>query len=494
MSLPSTQSFSWIQGSSAAAIVALLALSACGDESGQALDDSTTDAEDGDADGQSDAGTTGADDTTGEPEGVTVVGSCEYVSPFTQGSECREYIGDGWSSGEVTGACEQLGGTAALGEACDQSGMLGRCRIEEGDERIVDIISYGDDPGTCADQQLGCETFGGGSWEPAAACDGDPGGSSGNGVAPATLECRDPLPGEPPGNGPNGQVCTWQSISGCTEEGRNFEDYASCEVILDQGRPYYPYPLAEGWDDPDPRLDDPVYVEELSWVREQLGASACVCCHSETSPLGPSNWYLEQEGNFVAGMFDTGLAMGANWIDSTAFGAYEPEDNNGFERAVHSGFPSTDPTRMRDFFIGELERRGRSEEDFAEEPPFGGPLVDQLEYEPGRCENGEGVRADGTIEWEGGDARYLYVLDVGSANPTVPPNLDLPEGTRWRIDVEYTDSPIASGSVRYGELPDGLMQRVPESGAPEALVPGRDYYLYVTRDVILPITRCVFTY
>ena len=149
---------------------------------------------------------------------------------------------------------------------------------------------------------------------------------------------------------------------------------------------------------------------------------------------------------------------------------------------------------MRDFFIGELEHRGRTEEDFAEEPPFGGPLVDQLEYEPEPCANGEGVRPDGTIVWEGGDARYVYVLDEGSANPTVAPNLDRPEGTRWRIDVEYTDDPIASGSVRYGQLPEGLMQRIPESGAPEALVPGQTYYLYVTRDVILPITRCLFTY
>ena len=31
-----------------------------------------------------------------------------------------------------------------------------------------------------------------------------------------------------------------------------------------------------------------------------------------------------------------------------------------------------------------------------------------------------------------------------------------------------------------------------ESGDPEALVSGQEYYLYVLRDVVLPLARCLF--
>lgn len=466
------------------AMAALLALPACGDAS---QDSGDSESETGEAE---DSGAEGSGDASGG-EGA-VVGRCEYTSPFTQGQECRDYEGEGWTDADVTAACDELRGTVALGEACDASGILGRCRLEEAADRRLVVMPYGDDPDSCETQALGCETFGGGTWEPAPICGGNPGGGSGNVFIQPTLECRDPQPGEPEGQGPDGQVCTWQSISASTEEGRHFEDYASCDVVRTQ-RPYYPVPPAEGWDAPDERLDDPAYVAELDWVKAQIQASACVCCHSEDAPQGPSNWYIEQEGNFINGLADTGLAMGSHWIDSSAFGVYPPEDNNGFERET-SGFPSTQPQRMRDFFIGELTHRGLTEEDFDGTDPFGGPLVDQLEYEPSACENGEGVRRDGTVVWEGGDARYVYVLDAGARNPTVPPNLDLPEGTRWRIDVPHTGSPVASGSVTYGELPGGMTQRFPEDGAPSALTPGQTYYLYVTRDVILPVTRCLFTY
>ena len=79
-------------------------------------------------------------------------------------------------------------------------------------------------------------------------------------------------------------------------------------------------------------------------------------------------------------------------------------------------------------------------------------------------------------------------------NPTVPPNLDLPQGTLWRIDVPSDGTPVASGNVRYGQTPAGLTQRQPAAGAPPpALTSGQRYYLYVAADVIQPITRCLFT-
>src|SRR4051794_30521907 len=54
---------------------------------------------------------------------------------------------------------------------------------------------------------------------------------------PAFDDCRDPKPGET-GSGPNGQVCTHTLISGCTEPGKYYPDYASCEVVRTQ-RPFW---------------------------------------------------------------------------------------------------------------------------------------------------------------------------------------------------------------------------------------------------------------
>ena len=109
-------------------------------------------------------------------------------------------------------------------------------------------------------------------------------------------------------------------------------------------------------------------------------------------------------------------------------------------------------------------------------------------------DSGEGVDADGTITWTGGDARYVYVLEADARSPTVPPNLDIPEGTLWRIDVPSDGDPVRSGEVVFGDVPSGTTQRVPAAGDPAALVPGTSYYLYASRDVLVPVTRCVFTY
>lgn len=435
-----------------------------------------------------------ADETSTGEAPPSVAGRCDYTSPFTQSPECREYVGTAWTDADVTAACADLSGDLGIGEACRADDVLGRCILDGGTDRELHIVAYGTDPETCGTQKTGCEVFGGGDWEPAAICgDDDGGGSSGLPVfEPPVLVCRDPLPGEPPGQGENGQVCTWQSISGCTEEGRHFEDYASCDSVYTQ-RPYYYAPTAERPVQPDPRMDDDAFVAELDWVRSQVEASACICCHSESiTPNGPSNWYVDAGGNWLETFYDSGLALGAGWIDSSAFGAHPPQDNNGFDRSI--GIPSTDPLRMQAFFIAELEHRGLEPDDFADAVPFGGPLYTQLVYEPSACENGEGVDPDGTLRWTGGDARYVYVLDAGSGNPTVPPNLDLPEGTRWRIDVPVEGTPVASGDVRYGQLPAGVQQRFPSQGNPSALQPGQSYYLYVTRDVAQPITRCLFTF
>ena len=320
----------------------------------------------------------------------------------------------------------------------------------------------------------------------------DAGGNIPGVFLPPARECRAPLPGERAGAGPGGQVCTWSAIAGATEEGRRFQDYASCDRVRTQ-RPYHAADPAPPSATADPRMADPTYVAEISWVRSQIQATACVCCHSTANaPSGTSNWYLEAPGNWMDSFFDTGLALGAGWVDSTVFGAYPAADNNGFARTV-SGVPSTDPERMARFFQQELAHRGRTRDSFASTPPFGGPIHDQITFQPSACTGTQGIDADGTIHWSGLPARYVYVLDQGSANPGVPPNMDLPAGTRWRIDVPPTATGVRSG-ITYGQTPAMATQRFPVSGSPAPLVSGTTYYLYVLYDVGFPLTRCTFTF
>ncbi|MFZ9889820.1 MAG: proteinase inhibitor, partial [Myxococcota bacterium] len=108
------------------------------------------------------------------------------------------------------------------------------------------------------------------------------------------------------------------------------------------------------------------------------------------------------------------------------------------------------------------------------------------------CTRGEGVTAEGDLVWTGGGARYVYVLEEGAANPGPPPNLDLPDGTVWRVDVPPSADPMES-PLKFGALPASATQRFPAAGvAPDALVSGRTYYVYAMADVAIPITRCLF--
>lgn len=239
-------------------------------------------------------------------------------------------------------------------------------------------------------------------------------------------------------------------------------------------------------------MEDPEYADDVEWIRAQIDATGCSCCHSSDPSAGPVRWSVDMPGNWVNAMDGRDLAALADWIDTSMFGRFPPEQNNGFIR--DSGLPSTDPARALAFFEDELAARGLRREDFVDEPPTGGPLVEQRAYVPAACQDGEGIMPDGTIVWTGGPARYVYVLQPDSENPTVPPNLDLPIGTIWRIDVPHVGDPMQAGRVRYGEVPTGASQRHPVEGSPAALQPGSDYYLYVTRDVFQPITRCLFTF
>lgn len=463
-----------------ASLLLPLALSACGqdgDTAGRTPDDSPAD--------------TGA--------GAAALGRCDYVNPFSSTPECKDYTGAGWELEAAQADCAAPvvaadPGLFVEGQACPRDAVVGQCTIGAGTETETVIVVPGEDPAACASAELGC-TFAGGDFAPGEVCAA---AEEGEGVpseaafVPFEQLCRDPVEGEPAGDGPDGQVCTWQAISGATEEGRHFEDYADCSVVVQQ-RPYWPAATDTDTSPTDPRLYDPQWVEEYAWVTEQVQATACVCCHS--SALAPdgaaSGWHLEDGPIWLDGLDDDGLAVLAGWVDSTVFGAFPAEQNNGFSRD-RTGMPSTDPDRMQAFLAGELARRGRSQDSFAETLPFGGPLYEQLIHQPQACGEGQGVDADGTVRWTGGPARYLYVLEEGADNPGVPPNLDLPEGTLWRLDVAPTADPVPSG-VAYGTEPDGASQSWPVDGDAPALVAGQTYYLVALLDIYQPATRCLFT-
>jgi hypothetical protein len=431
-----------------------------------------------------------------ERSDAPAMGHCDYVNAFSGDAECKAYTGVDWTAETAAADCDRPliladAGDFTLGEDCAEDPVLGECVVDGGSATETVVNIWGDDPEDCGTAEMGCG-FADGTFYGSETCGGvitEPPPATGGVFIPPALVCEDPHPGDV--GATDDQVCTWEAISACTEEGKEYTDYASCDPVYTQ-RPYVAYEAVSDTSDDDPRYDDDDFQVELDWVTDQVEACACGCCHiAEASPEGPSGWYLEAPGIWTDTLDDDAVAMLAGWIDSTAFGAYPPADNNGFDRDT-TGLPTSDVPRMTAFWETELTRRGFDATDFADARPFGGPLYDQLIYEPLACDDGEGVAADGTVTWGGGEARYVYVLEAGSANPTVPPNLDLPEGTLWRLDVDYTGAPVETG-LAYGAVLANTVQRWPESGAPTALVAGQTYYLYVLRDVGLPLTRCLFT-
>lgn len=297
-----------------------------------------------------------------------VVRSCAYTNLFTEAPECREYHGD-WLEGDALADCEEQSG--ALAQApCEGPAGLGTCVVAASDTSEVRVLFAGDDITQCPVLVEVCGTFLGGEFEAAAACvdhvdDPPPPEDPAPGVE---RMCVPPLAGEPAGAGPGGQVCTWSAINGCTEEGRSYADYASCEPTYDRG--YYPDPPAPD-EGQDPRMDDPVYAADVEWVRAQLNACACACCHQgSVTPAGATIFDTELSGNLLNSFSPWGLAFMGGYVDSSIFGSLPPEDNNGFSRDV-TGMPTTDTQRALEIFAAELAYRGyATDDDFG--PPFGG--------------------------------------------------------------------------------------------------------------------------
>jgi len=456
-----------------------------------------------DADGAVDAPDTSApadviaSDAAGdanEPAGF--VASCSYENPFAGTPECREYRGT-WTTSRAQDDCAEVffgnPGTYAEGP-CAVANEIGRCTVGEVAGEGYVIVSTGDGEG-CESARLGCETFGGGSFAAGAACATElaceaPLPATDATFVPPYRDCRAPLPGEPPGAS-DGEVCTMTMISASTEPGRYFPDYADCAVVRRQ-RPYYGAPPSVTSDPEDPRLDDDAYMAELDWVTSQVRASACTCCHDAgVAPEGAAVWDIAAGPLWIDTVSDEALAMFVGLTDSRFFGYYAAVQNNGFDRSA-TGLPTTDVERLKAFGRVELARRGLTEAEAAELPPFAPFFRELVEHEPEPCPEGVGVDAEGRLTWTGSSARYLSVLRPGSASPGVQPNFHLPEGTLWAVAAEPTEPSITCG-VAYGEVPSGAYQSFPEGDvAPEPLESGATYYLHAQRDLAFPVTRCLF--
>jgi hypothetical protein len=307
---------------------------------------------------------------------------------------------------------------------------------------------------------------------------------------PPFVDCRPPLAGDST-TAPGGKVCTNVAISGATEADKAFEKYGSCDVVRTQ-RPYWPAPHAKTPDPMSPRLADAGFAAELAWAKAQVAATGCACCHdNRIAPRGASQWDISVSGNWLDTVSDGGLALFAGLADSTVLGAYPPSENHGFDRTA-VGLPSTDVERMTKLMLAELTYRGITEEQARGVPPFGGPIYENAVRPPTTCA-GEGVAPDGRVVWRAGQARYVYVLEAGSRNPGVPPNLDRPEGTLWRLDVLANAEALENG-FRYGTTPDGSFQVVPAAHPAPALDAGNTYQLTVLRDVGVTSTNCLFVY
>ncbi|MDP2307470.1 MAG: hypothetical protein Q8P18_15695 [Pseudomonadota bacterium] len=424
------------------------------------------------------------------------IGSCAYTSPFSGELECREYY-----SAEVEYAetdCVELLSTFEPEVSCNVAELMGTCTYSDDDVQIRTYVE-GDAPDRCGTNKFGCEFFANGAWEPGANCEGNDEVAVLENPFPQPVRvCVDPIDGEPAGQSEGGQVCTWEVVSGATEDGRSFTDYAECDSVIRQRGFSAAEPDARSLEE-DVRMGDTTYVADVDWVRTQIRAGACECCHASAKGVGAAVFDADVDGNLMNQFHDNGLAMGAGWIPTVGFGTYPPEENNGFWRSSPenpnlSVIPTTDPDRIIAIFEAELEHRGLTPADFAGLTYGGaGPLDEQRAFVPDACSEEEGVAPDGTIRWLPGRARYVYVMEADTITPTVPPNLDTPDGTLWRIDVPEDGAPVFSETVVYGQVPAGLTQAWPASGAPEPLVEGRQYYLYASADVLFPISRCLFT-
>ena len=292
------------------------------------------------------------------------------------------------------------------------------------------------------------------------------------------------------------ELCVNDFVTANVPEGFGFTDLLSCNHVYTQGPPWFAKP-ERVYESEDSLLDDPAYVEEANWVADQVLTSGCACCHSSGSGSdNVSGFDSHAPGVWTDTMENFQLAMFAGFIeDSKKFGHYDPADNHGFDRSV-AMYASTDTDRMTDFFISEFERRGGTQEDIDEAQRRFDSQFGRFDQDPTECIDPFEGLIDGKLTWNGDGARQIDIMETDAKAPTYPPNLHLPEGTIWAVFLDVDGTPMESGTVSPGVLPEGAKQYWPidDSEVP-VLESGKTYKLFVTPDAILPwLTNCTFTY
>ena len=299
------------------------------------------------------------------------------------------------------------------------------------------------------------------------------------------------------------QFCFWESVRAAVPLGKNFIEYGNCQVLSTQAPPWQRDVRATDCDDP--RLNDPAWVAESNWVRDQIRSTSCQCCHDSSQTGYADSFDIAQGPLWVTQLTEMGVltfggfkaVLSGRVKDRKAF--IPPEENNGFSRDEgRLGFQTTDVDRLRAFFQQELDWRNITDDDIRNFDTI--PIPEQLNIEEpvNPCPSTIGVDAEGVIHWSGTvEARYLYVLGLEAETPRPPPHFDYPEGTLWRIDRHHLE-PVGfrTGEVTYGSLPEGSLQRRLAPGQqPPALVEGETYRLYGLMDMhSFNIVNCTFTY
>ncbi len=279
------------------------------------------------------------------------------------------------------------------------------------------------------------------------------------------------------------QVCVWENTTGTVPEGHSFNEVADCDKVFTQAPSWFIKPSQLYESDP-ALMEDEAYRTESEWVAGQIRSAGCACCHASSIESGntsgfdvdaPLVWTDTIKNHQLAQM--TGL-----YPEHRNFGYLDPSENHGFSRE-DTMFPTTDPERMRAFFVSELARRNVPQADQDEGERILQSFFSRLTEAPTECVSPwTGFEEDKIIWPSDGGVRQMYLLEEDALTPGFPPVLDLPDGTVWALYVEPNGDPILSGEVALGDVPEGAKQIIPADGSTPVLEDGVTYRLFATPD------------
>ena len=281
-------------------------------------------------------------------------------------------------------------------------------------------------------------------------------------------------------------VCVWNSPTAVAPEGIKFADVGSCDHVFTQAPSWFVHPERLYASD-QALLEDTAFAEELLWAQGQVASSGCSCCHSSQSGSGHATaWDADAPAVWTDTISLARLYLLSGMIaEHKEFGAFDPADNHGARRDVVM-IPSSDPERLRAFFVSEFERRGGTDVDKEDAQKQMDALFSRKEAEPRDCIDPFEGLIDGKLAWNSSaGVRQVYLQEVGSEIPGFPPNLDRPAGTVWAFRLPADMEPLLSGTVVPGELPEGAVQLVPEDNAIPQFESGKRYRFFATPDVML---------